>query len=173
MKAFRIVIQFHQFEIYIKLIAKTRYTGTVHLATEPLRQLRLDGGLQSWLKGILKTTNFHLLYCQLSLQVLNLGLQLCNQSPKVYSRIRSRHCAAGSTALYTHTMMVGRAGLEAFHKPQISACSTANWFYRFYTWACNYAIMAPRSTSGAGADIVLWAQQHFTLTQRQSYGHAN
>ena len=103
LKAFRIVVQFHQFEVYIKLVAKTRYTGPVHLATEPLRQLRLDGGRQSWLRGILQTTNFRLLYCQLSLQVLDLGLQLCNQSPKVYSRIRSRHCAAGSTALHNHT----------------------------------------------------------------------
>ena len=32
--------------------------------------------------------------------------------------------------------------------------------------------MAARSTAEAVADIVLWAQQHYTLTQRQVYVHA-
>ena len=32
--------------------------------------------------------------------------------------------------------------------------------------------MAPRSTAEAGADIVLQAQQHYTLTQQQVYIHA-
>ena len=32
--------------------------------------------------------------------------------------------------------------------------------------------MAPRSTAEAGADILLRTQQHYTLTQQQSYGHA-
>ena len=32
--------------------------------------------------------------------------------------------------------------------------------------------MAKRSTAEAGAVIVLRAQQHYTLTQRQVYGHA-
>ena len=100
---FRIIVQFNQFEIYIKLVAKTRYTGTIHAAIEALRQLRLNGGGQSWLGGVLQTTNFCLLYSQLRLQILDLGLQLSNQGPKVYSRIRSGHCAAGSTALHNHT----------------------------------------------------------------------
>ena len=59
-----IIYQFYQFEIYIKLVAKTRYTGTIHAAIEALRQLQLDGGGQSWLGGILQTTNLSLLYSQ-------------------------------------------------------------------------------------------------------------
>ena len=33
MKTFRIVIQFNQFEIYIKLVAKMQYTGTVRICS--------------------------------------------------------------------------------------------------------------------------------------------
>ena len=32
--------------------------------------------------------------------------------------------------------------------------------------------MAPRSTAEAEADIMLRAQQHYTLIQQQDYGHA-
>ena len=67
----------------------------------------------------------------------------------------------------------GSVDLGVFYKRQILAYSTANLLYRSYTWACSYATKAPRSTEGLGADIVLRAQQHYTLTQQQSYGHAN